>query len=162
MAGFFKTFFLGIIITVLLPFIALILAIFFVYCLIVFLYMAIRCIIIFFSGGSPLGDFKEDIEAKDILKKRAAASLQPSYNAPLNNAYPPLTNQNPMEQMQNPYPQGQVYSQQSIENQNTPLNIKNENVSNPEPTLNSTITSTSVAEQESEFFPNKIKDDDLL
>lgn len=71
MASFFKTFFKGILYIVLLPFIALLLAIYFVYCLVVFLYMGVRCIIVFFAGGSPLGDLPEDVKAKEILATQA-------------------------------------------------------------------------------------------
>lgn len=70
MASFFKTFFLGMLITLLLPFIAVLFAIFFVYCLIVFIYMAIRSIIIYFAGGRPLGDLPEDVKAKELIAKR--------------------------------------------------------------------------------------------
>ncbi len=80
MASFFKTFFLGMLITLLLPFIALLFAIFFVYCLIVFIYMSIRSIIIYFAGGRPLGDLPEDVKAKELIAKRfetQAANAQP-------------------------------------------------------------------------------------
>ena len=67
MASFFKTFGLGILYVVLLPVFLLILALYAVYCLVMFIYMAIRNVIIFFAGGKPLGDMKEDVEAKRIL-----------------------------------------------------------------------------------------------
>ena len=35
--------------------------------------MAIRSIIVFFMGGSPLGDLPEDVEAKRILMEREEA-----------------------------------------------------------------------------------------
>jgi len=67
MVSFFKTFGQGILYVVLLPFFLLIWALYAIYCLIMFLYMAIRNIIIFCAGGKPLGDMKEDVEAKRIL-----------------------------------------------------------------------------------------------
>lgn len=80
MQSFFKTFFLGILITVLLPFIALLFALFFIYCVLVYIYMSIRVVIIYFAGGKPLGDLPEDIKAKEIIAKRfetAATSQAP-------------------------------------------------------------------------------------
>ena len=70
MLGFIKIFLQGILYVVLLPFILLLLALYCVYCIIVFIYMAIRSIIVFFSGGTPLGDLPEDVEAKRILMER--------------------------------------------------------------------------------------------
>ncbi len=170
MASFFKTFFLGILVTILLPLIAVVLALFFVYCLLVFLYMSIKCIIIFFSGGAPMGDLKEDIEAKDILKKRAAAINQPLYNASLNNTYPPgnYPNQNPSQNTPiNLYPsqqqeniQGQINAQPLQTNANVlpSGNIVNDN----QPSSINPVQETPVNnKEESEFFPNKVKDDDL-
>lgn len=75
MSSFFKTFFLGILITVLLPLILVLLAIFFVYCLIVFIIMGIRNIIVFFSGGSPNGDLPEDIQAKRIIARKQESEV---------------------------------------------------------------------------------------
>lgn len=71
MLGFLKVFLQGILYVVLLPLIVAILAIYAVYCAIVFIYIAIRSIIVFFMGGTPLGDLPEDVEAKRILLERA-------------------------------------------------------------------------------------------
>lgn len=70
MLGFLKVFLQGILYVVLLPLILLVLAGYAVYCLIIFIYMAIRSVIVFFMGGSPLGDLPEDVEAKRILMER--------------------------------------------------------------------------------------------
>ncbi len=85
MASFFKTFFLGMLITILLPFIAALFALFFVYCLIVFIYTAIRSIIVYFSGGRPFGDLPEDVKAKEIIAKRLADSATPPQTQPQGN-----------------------------------------------------------------------------
>ena len=79
MASFFKTFGLGVIYVITLPFILMFWAIYSIYCLGVFVYMAIRNVIIFFSGGTPNGDMKEDVEAKRILLERSQ-KLQASQN----------------------------------------------------------------------------------
>ena len=76
MLGFIKIFLQGILYVVLLPFILLLLALYCVYCIIVFIYMAIRSIIVFFSGGTPLGDLPEDVEAKRILMEREQAKSE--------------------------------------------------------------------------------------
>ena len=73
MLGFLKIFLQGILYVVLLPFILLILAFYIAYCIIVFIYMAVRSVIVFFTGGTPLGDLKEDVEAKRILMEREQA-----------------------------------------------------------------------------------------
>ena len=70
MLGFLKIFLQGILYVVLLPFILLDLAFYVAYCLIIFIYMAIRSIIVFFMGGTPLGDLPEEVEAKRILMER--------------------------------------------------------------------------------------------
>lgn len=70
MLGFFKIFGRGVLTVVLLPFIALLLALYFVYCIIIFVYISIRSIIVFFAGGSPLGDLPEDVEAKRIIMEK--------------------------------------------------------------------------------------------
>ena len=70
MLGFFKIFGRGVLTVVLLPFIALLLALYFVYCIIIFVYIGIRSIIVFFAGGSPLGDLPEDVEAKRIIMEK--------------------------------------------------------------------------------------------
>ena len=76
MLGFIKIFLQGILYVVLLPFILLLLALYCVYCIIVFIYMAIRSVIVFFSGGTPLGDLPEDVEAKRILMEREQAKSE--------------------------------------------------------------------------------------
>ena len=80
MLGFIKIFLQGILYVVLLPFILAVLAIYVVYCLIVFIYMAIRSIVVFFMGGTPLGDLPEDVEAKRILMERAEAQQNATTN----------------------------------------------------------------------------------
>lgn len=70
MLGFFKIFGRGVLTVVLLPFIALLLALYFAYCIIIFVYISIRSIIVFFAGGSPLGDLPEDVEAKRIIMEK--------------------------------------------------------------------------------------------
>ena len=70
MLGFLKVFLQGILYVVLLPLILAILAGYCIYCIAIFIYMAIRSIIVFFMGGSPLGDLPEDVEAKRILMER--------------------------------------------------------------------------------------------
>ena len=70
MNEFFKTLLKGVIYVVLLPVIALFLALFFIYCICIFLYTAVRNLIIFFAGGNPGGDLKEDVEAKRRLAER--------------------------------------------------------------------------------------------
>lgn len=76
MLGFIKIFLQGILYVVLLPFILLLLALYCVYCVFVFIYMAIRSVIVFFSGGTPLGDLPEDVEAKRILMEREQAKSE--------------------------------------------------------------------------------------
>lgn len=76
MLGFIKIFLQGILYVVLLPLILAILAIYCVYCICIFIYMAIRSIIVFFSGGTPLGDLPEDVEAKRILMEREQAKSE--------------------------------------------------------------------------------------
>ena len=73
MLGFLKIFLQGILYVVLLPFILLGLAFYVVYCIVIFIYMAIRSIIVFFMGGTPLGDLPEEVEAKRILMEREEA-----------------------------------------------------------------------------------------
>jgi len=95
MGHFLKVFLSGIIYVLLSPVIALFLALYAVYCIFVFIYMAIRNLIVFFSGGNPLGDLKEDVEAKRILKEREEALLnqpQPqinNYYGTIPQPYPP-------------------------------------------------------------------------
>lgn len=70
MLGFIKIFLQGLLYVVLLPLIILVLALYAAYCIIIFIYMAIRSVIVFFMGGTPLGDLPEDVEAKRILMER--------------------------------------------------------------------------------------------
>ena len=76
MLGFLKIFAQGVLYVVLLPFILLILALYAIYCVFVFIYIAIRSVIVFFMGGTPLGDLPEDVEAKRILMEREAAKQE--------------------------------------------------------------------------------------
>lgn len=76
MLGFIKIFLQGLLYVVLLPLIILVLALYAVYCIIIFIYMAIRSVIVFFMGGTPLGDLPEDVEAKRILMEREQAKSQ--------------------------------------------------------------------------------------
>ena len=81
MLGFLKIFLQGILYVVLSPLILLTLAVYAVYCVLAFIYIAIRSIIVFFMGGTPLGDLPEDVEAKRILMERAEQSRQDSTQA---------------------------------------------------------------------------------
>ena len=96
MLNFFKVFGKGILYIIGLPFILAFLGIYAVYCFVMFLYMAFRNIIIFFSGGTPNGDMKEDVEAKRILLARQ--EKQDAVNDLLLRAYnpqpTPIINQN--------------------------------------------------------------------
>lgn len=76
MLGFLKIFAQGVLYVVLLPFILLILALYAIYCVFVFIYISIRSVIVFFMGGTPLGDLPEDVEAKRILMEREAAKQE--------------------------------------------------------------------------------------
>lgn len=76
MLGFLKIFLQGILYVVFLPLILAILAIYCVYCIFVFIYIAIRSVITFFTGGTPLGDLPEEVEAKRILMERAQAKQE--------------------------------------------------------------------------------------
>ena len=73
MTGFLKVFVQGILAVVLSPVIALILAIYFCYCILVFVYIAIRSVVVFFTGGTPLGDLPEEVEAKRVLMQKEQA-----------------------------------------------------------------------------------------
>ncbi len=81
MLGFIKIFLQGLLYVVTLPIILLILGGYAVYCVFVFIYIAIRSIIVFFMGGTPLGDLPEDVEAKRILMQRATATPENSTQA---------------------------------------------------------------------------------
>ena len=81
MLGFIKIFLQGLLYVVTLPLILLILALYGVYCVFVFIYIAIRSIVVFFMGGTPLGDLPEDVEAKRVLMQRAAATPENSTQA---------------------------------------------------------------------------------
>lgn len=76
MLGFIKIFLQGILYVVFLPLILLVLALYAVYCIFVFIYISIRSIIVFFMGGTPLGDLPEDVEAKRILMERETAKQE--------------------------------------------------------------------------------------
>ncbi len=76
MLGFIKIFLQGLLYVVLLPLIILVLALYAAYCIIIFIYMAIRSVIVFFMGGTPLGDLPEDVEAKRILMEREQVKNQ--------------------------------------------------------------------------------------
>lgn len=87
MLGFLKVFAQGVLYVVLLPLILLILALYAVYTTITFLYMAVKSIIIFFMGGTPMGDLPEDVEAKRILmEKDFKLEQQQEVNQNLTNA----------------------------------------------------------------------------
>lgn len=81
MLGFIKIFLQGLLYVVTLPIILLILGGYAVYCVFVFIYIAIRSVIVFFMGGTPLGDLPEDVEAKRILMQRATATPENSTQA---------------------------------------------------------------------------------
>ena len=70
MLSFLKVFGQGVLCVVLSPLIVLILALYSIYCVLVFTYIAIRSIIVFFMGGTPLGDLPEDVEAKRVLMEK--------------------------------------------------------------------------------------------
>lgn len=70
MKGFFKTILMGLIYIVTLPLVLLVLALYALYLLVIFCFMGIKCVIVFFKGGTPLGDLPEDVEAKRILMQK--------------------------------------------------------------------------------------------
>lgn len=78
MMGFLKTIGYGVLYTLLLPFILLLLVLYAIYCLVLALYEAIRTLVIFFSGGTPFGDLKEDVKAKEILIAKQNSELNPT------------------------------------------------------------------------------------
>ena len=78
MLGFLKIFLQGVLYVVTLPLILAVLALYAVYCVFVFIYVAIRSVIVFFMGGTPLGDLPEDVEAKRILMEREQNKEQDS------------------------------------------------------------------------------------
>lgn len=61
---------MGLIYIVTLPLVLLVLALYAVYLLGIFCFMGIKCVIVFFKGGTPLGDLPEDVEAKRILMQK--------------------------------------------------------------------------------------------
>jgi len=81
MLGFLKIFLQGVLYVVTLPLILLILALYAIYCVFVFIYIAIRSVIVFFMGGTPLGDLPEDVEAKRILMERQMTKEEDSTQA---------------------------------------------------------------------------------
>lgn len=93
MTEFLKTFGRGVLYVVLLPFILLFVVLYMVYLLIAYIIMAIKSAIIFFTGGDPLGDLPEDIEAKKILASKEA-SLSESNNQQIQNNTTNNTNNN--------------------------------------------------------------------
>ena len=115
MLGFLKIFLQGILYVVLSPLILLTLALYAVYCLIAFIYIAIRSIIVFFMGGTPLGDLPEDVEAKRILMERQEQSRQDSTQA--------LANALMQSQMQIAQ---SMYGQPNVAPQPTPTEQPNE------------------------------------
>lgn len=110
MLGFLKVFAQGVLIVVLLPLILAVLALYAVYCTITFIYMAVKSIIIFFMGGTPMGDLPEDVEAKRILmEKEFKVEKQQEVNENLTNVL-----------MQNQIQMTQLLQQQQINNQSQP------------------------------------------
>ncbi len=77
MAAFFKLILHGFLYALGLPFFLIALAIYSIYCLIMFIYESIRSFFVFFSGGTPFGDLKEDVKAKEILLAKQQAALNP-------------------------------------------------------------------------------------
>ena len=107
MLGFVKVFAQGVLYVVLLPLILAILAFYTVYTTLTFVYMAIKSIIIFFMGGTPMGDLPEDVEAKRILmEKEYKAEQQQETAQNLTNAL-----------MQSQIQMNQILQQQQLNNQ---------------------------------------------
>ncbi len=73
MAAFFKLVLRGFLYALGLPFFIIALAIYSLVCLIFFLVEGVRSIFVFFKGGTPFGDLKEDVEAKKILLEKQNA-----------------------------------------------------------------------------------------
>ena len=113
MLGFLKIFLQGILYVVTLPFTLLILAIYAVYCVVIFIYMAIRSIIVFFMGGSPLGDLPEDVEAKRILMER-----EEEKKANTVQSFADALAQSQAQLMQNMYAQQNQPAQPTVEQSN--------------------------------------------
>lgn len=124
MLGFIKIFLQGLLYVVTLPLILLILALYGVYCVFVFIYIAIRSIVVFFMGGTPLGDLPEDVEAKRILMQRAAATPENSTQA-----LAEAITQSQMQIMQNFYAQQNQQQNESVQPQD---NFVTENSQDPE------------------------------
>ena len=76
MASFFKLVLHGFLYALAFPFFVVALLFYSLYCLIMFLFEAIRSIFVFFKGGTPFGDLKEDAEAKKILLERQGAEKE--------------------------------------------------------------------------------------
>ena len=76
MASFFKLVLHGFLYALAFPFFVVALLLYSLYCLIMFLFEAIRSIFVFFKGGTPFGDLKEDAEAKKILLERQGAEKE--------------------------------------------------------------------------------------
>ena len=120
MLGFIKIFLQGILYVVFLPLILLILALYAVYCVFVFIYISIRSIIVFFMGGTPLGDLPEDVEAKRILMEREAAKQE---NTTQNLADAIVQSQLQIAQS--------LYNQQ-VQQQNSEPSVEDSSLSEPE------------------------------
>ena len=82
MASFFKLVLHGFLYALAFPFFVVALLLYSIYCLIMFLFEAIRSIFVFFKGGTPFGDLKEDAEAKKILLERQGAEKEETPVAP--------------------------------------------------------------------------------
>lgn len=131
MTAFFKVLLRGIIVTVLLPLILIVWVGYGVYCLITFVVMFIKNTIVFFMGGSPNDDMKEDIESKKMLleAEQAKANQEQLVNN-MNNVFGAMA-----QQMQ------QFAQQNNIQPQNPTPAIEN---SQPE-----TIEYTDIPSEES-------------
>lgn len=114
MLNFFKVFGQGVLYIIGLPLILAYWILYSVYCLVMFLYMAFKNIVIFFSGGTPNGDMKEDVEAKMILMKRQ--EKQDAVNDLLLRAYAPQPNPTVQPYIQQPF--AQPMPKQPVEEQN--------------------------------------------
>ena len=124
MLGFIKIFLQGLLYVVTLPLILLILALYGVYCVFVFIYIAIRSIVVFFMGGTPLGDLPEDVETKRILMQRAAATPENSTQA-----LAEAITQSQMQIMQSFYAQQNQQQNEPVQPQD---NFVTENSQDPE------------------------------
>lgn len=69
MLKFFKFFGLGLLYTLLLPFLLVFLSLFAAYSVLMMFYYFFKMIILFFAGRNIFKDFPEDIEAKEIIEQ---------------------------------------------------------------------------------------------